>query len=297
MLDVRRMQVLRAVVTSGSVSAAATNLGYTPSAISQQLSALEREAGISLLEKVGRGVRATPAGMLLSERAGMLSELLHTTETELADLRAGRTGLLRVRFFQSASVALIPPAVAKFRAERPEVQLDLRMVEQGALDQVTGGEADVVVLVVGRDVPGARGVRMLHLVDEPYRVVLPRGHPLCDEEPVDLAQLSGESWIHGGLAPGPCTESLTDAFASAGFAPAVAVEADSPQAAQGFVAAGLGVSLLPRLGLDIVHPGVVVRTVRNPEPVRRIYVGVREAVADQPATRALLTALFDSAGT
>lgn len=290
------MQVLRAVVTTGSVSAAATNLGYTPSAISQQVSALEREAGIPLLEKVGRGVRATPAGMLLSERAGTLSELLNTTETELADLRAGRTGLLRVRFFQSASVALIPPAVAKFRAERPEVQLDLRMVEEGALDQVADGEADVVVLVVGHDVPGARGVRMLHLVDEPYHAVLPQGHPLCDEEPVDLAQLSGESWIHGGLAPGPCTESLSEAFASAGFTPAVAVDADSPQSAQGFVAAGLGVALLPRLGFDIVHPGVVVRTVRNPEPVRRLYVGVREAIADQPATRSLITALFDSAG-
>lgn len=290
------MQVLRAVVTSGSLSAAATNLGYTPSAISQQVSTLEREAGTPLLEKVGRGVRATPAGALLAERAGALSELLSTTENELADIRAGRTGRLRVRFFQTASVALIPPAVAKFRAERPEVQLDLRMVEHGVLDEVSRGDADIAVLVIGREVPGARGVRMLHLVDEPYHVVLPQGHPLAGEEHVELARLSGESWIHGGLAPGPCMESLTDAFGAAGFAPTVAFDADSPYAAQGFVAAGMGVALLPRLGLDVVHPGVVVRSVRNPEPVRRIYVGVREAVADQPATRALLTAMFDSAG-
>lgn len=290
------MQVLRAVVTTGSVSAAATNLGYTPSAISQQVSALEREAGTPLLEKVGRGVHPTPAGNLLAERAAALSELLNTTETELADIRAGRTGLLRLRFFQSASVALVPPAVAKFRAECPDVQLELRMVEQRVLDEVASGEADVAVLVVGREVPAARGVRMVHLVDEPYRVVLPRGHPLCAEESVDLAQLAGESWIHGGLLPGPCTESLNDAFASAGFTPNVAVEADSPAAAQGFVAAGIGVAFLPLLGLDLVHPGVVVRPVRRPEPVRRLYIGVREAVADQPATRTLLAALFESAG-
>lgn len=290
------MQVLRAVVTSGSVSAAATNLGYTPSAISQQLSTLEREAGIPLLEKSGRGLRPTPAGSLLSDKAAALSELLSQTETELADLRAGRTGLLRLRFFQSASVALIPPAVAKFRTERPDVQLDMQMVEHGVLEQVRDGEADLVVIVVGNEVPQPRGVRMLHLVDEPYQLVLPQGHPLCEQECLDLAQLSGEPWIHGGLVSGPCSESLDDAFASAGFNPTVAVDADTPQAAQGFVAAGFGVSLLPRLGLDVVHPGVVVRTVRNPEPIRRLYVGVREAVADQPATQALLTALFDAAG-
>ncbi|MBA8822683.1 DNA-binding transcriptional LysR family regulator [Saccharopolyspora lacisalsi] len=178
MLDVRRMQVLRAVVTSGSLSAAATNLGYTPSAISQQISALEREAGTSLLEKVGRGVHPTPAGNLLADRAAALSDLLGTAEAELADIRSGRTGLLRLRFFQSASVALVPPAVAKFRAAHPEVRLDLRMVERKVLDEVAGGEADIAVLVVGREVPVMHGVRVIHLVDEPYRVVLPRETPV-----------------------------------------------------------------------------------------------------------------------
>ena len=288
------MQVLRAVVTSGSVSAAADNLGYTPSAISQQLSTLEREAKTPLLEKAGRGVRPTPAGTLLAERAGAIAELLTTTEADLADLRAGRTGLLRLRFFQSASVSLIPPAMAKFRADRPDVSLDLRMVEERPLDELAKGDADVAVIVVGREVPAVRGVRMVHLADDPYRVVLPKGHPLAGEECVSLAELSSESWIHGGLVPGPCAESLDAAFASAGFTPHVALEADSPYAAQGFVAAGLGVALLPRLGLDVVHPGVVVRVLQRPEPLRRLYVGVREAVADQPATRTMLSALLDA---
>jgi DNA-binding transcriptional LysR family regulator len=104
MLDVRRMQVLRAVVTSGSVSAAATNLGYTPSAISQQIAALEKEAGVALLERSGRGVRPTAAGVLLTEHAGLIGTRLAEAETALADLRAGVTGRVAVRYFSSAAI-------------------------------------------------------------------------------------------------------------------------------------------------------------------------------------------------
>ncbi|QUH05068.1 LysR family transcriptional regulator [Saccharopolyspora erythraea] len=296
MLDTRRMQVLRAVVTSGSVSAAASNLGYTPSAISQQLSALEREAGIALLEKAGRGVRPTPAGTLLAERAADLAELLGRTEIELADLRAGRTGLLRVRFFHTASVALIPPAVAKFRAERPEVRLDLKMVDDdGGLGEVASGAADVAVIVVGREAPEVRGVRVLELVSEPYHVVLPKGHPMCAEERIDLARLQDEEWVDTVMnSTGPCAESLDDAFASAGFKPKIALYTDGGYSAQGFVAAGLGIALLPRFALDVVHPEVVVRSVGRPEPVRKVYVAVREAVAEQPTTRTMLAALADA---
>nr|WP_258175423.1 LysR family transcriptional regulator [Actinopolyspora mortivallis] len=295
MLDVRRMQVLRAVINSGSVSAAANNLGYTPSAISQQLTTLEREAGLPLLEKAGRGLRPTAAGTMLAERAGRLSELISETEAELSELRAGRIGVLRVRFFHSAGVALIPPAVAEFREQCPDVQLDLSMCEQGLLDQLVEGSADVAVLVTGRDVPVTRGIRMVHLVDDPYRIVLPRGHPLGAEQAVDLGWLSGESWIQESLTHGPCAEPLRDAFAAAGFTPNLALEADNSHSSQGFVAAGVGVSLIPRLGLDPVHPNVVIRPARNPEPVRRIHVAVRESVAQLPSTEILLRALSHAA--
>ncbi|NYH78476.1 DNA-binding transcriptional LysR family regulator [Actinopolyspora biskrensis] len=296
MLDVRRMQVLRAVVNSGSVSAAADNLGYTPSAISQQLGVLEREAGLPLFEKAGRGLRPTEAGTMLAERAGKLSEILTETEAELAERRAGRTGVLRVRFFQSASVALIPPAVAGFRARCPDVRLDLGMREDGLLEQLVEGAVDVGVFVVGREVPSLNGVRVTHLVDDPYRLVLPEGHPLCAEDPVDLGRLAEESWVQESLTEGPCAESLQDAFAAAGITPNVTLEPDSPQSAQGFVAAGLGVSLIPRLGLDPIHPNVAVRSLRKPEPVRRIHVAVRESVARLSSTRILLDALSEAAG-
>src|SRR4051812_19474935 len=119
MLDVRRMQVLRAVVTSGSITAAAANLGYTPSAVSQQVAALERQAGIPLLERVGRGVRPTAAGALLTEHAAIIGRHVADAELAIADLRAGRTGRLAVRYFATAGDTLIPPALAALRREHP----------------------------------------------------------------------------------------------------------------------------------------------------------------------------------
>ncbi|RRO13257.1 LysR family transcriptional regulator [Saccharopolyspora rhizosphaerae] len=290
------MQVLRAVVTSGSVSAAASYLGYTPSAISQQLATLEKEAGTPLLEKAGRGLRPTPAGVLLSERAGRISELLNETEAELADIRAGRTGLLRLRFFTTAGVGLIPPAVAKFRAEHPEVQLALAQQEVDLLDDVAAGEADLAVIVVGEEVPQRRGVRLVHLADDPFRLALPKSHPQAEHDSVDMAKLADEAWINSATdREDICARLLRDAYASAGFAPHVALETDSTYSAQGFVAAGLGIALIPHLGLDVVHPGVEVRAVTNPEPKRRIYVAVREAVCELPATRSLMDCLAETA--
>jgi DNA-binding transcriptional LysR family regulator len=292
MIDVRRMLVLRAVVSSGSASAAAANLGCTPSAISQQLSALEKEAGTPLLEKVGRGLRPTSAGSLLAERAGEIAELVSATEVELADICAGRTGLLRVRFFHTASVGLIPPAVARFRATHPDVRLDLRMQEAELFDDVAAGECDLAVIVVGETLPERRDVRLVHLADDPYRVVLPESHPAVAQERVELARLSGEPWINSAVTSGDiCSVLLRDAYASAGFSPHVVLETDDSYSTQSFVVAGAGIALLPQLGLDVVHPGVRIRPLSNPEPVRHIYAAVRETVADQPAACAFVDAL------
>ncbi|SFS42762.1 LysR family transcriptional regulator [Saccharopolyspora flava] len=296
MLDVRRMQVLRAVVTSGSVSAAASNLGFTPSAISQQLATLEKEAGTPLLEKAGRGLRPTPAGTLLAERAGRIADLLGETEAELADIRAGRTGLLRLRFFTTAAVGLIPQAVAKFRAEHPEVQLDLQLQEEGLLDDVAAGESDLAVVVLGASVPELRGVRFVHLADDPYRLVLPASHPQADQASVDMAKLAHDSWVNSAVTDGGiCSRLLEDAYASAGFTPRVVVETDSTYSAQSFVAAGMGIALVPRLGLEVVHPGVEICEITKPAPTRRLHLAVREAVADLPATRSLQDCLHEVA--
>ncbi|WOX09229.1 LysR family transcriptional regulator [Streptomyces sp. N50] len=299
MLDVRRMQVLRAVVGSGSVTAAAARLGYTPSAVSQQVGALEKEAGTALLERVGRGVRPTAAGLLLTEYADAIGRQVAEAETALADLVAGRTGRLAVRYFATAGAALVAPAVARLRAEHPGVQLELKLTDpEDPLPEVTEGRADVALVVGASGVSGVskayEGVRLVKLLDDPYLAVLPKGHRLAARRSVQLAELAEEPWV-GSEWPGPCLDAQLDACGAAGFRPRFAVQSEDYVTAQGFVAAGLGVTLIPRLGLGSRHPDVVVRVVRDPEPVRTIHAAVRETAPPQPALQAFLRALRDAA--
>lgn len=291
MLDARRMQVLRAVISSGSVTAAAAHLGYTPSAVSQQIAVLERQAGVPLLERTGRGVRATAAGRLLSEHAEIVARQLAAAETALADLRAGRTGHLAVRYFTSAGAALVAPALARLRRRHPEVRIDLGLIDDPAesLAEVAAGRADVAV-VVGEPGRPRAGVRAVRLPDDAFAAVLPIGHPLAGRRSLALAELAGEPWV-ASERPGPCLDPLLDACAAAGFTPDFGVRSEDHMTAQGFVAAGLGVGVLPRLGLVNRHPDVVVRPVTGPEPVRSVHALTREAAEGRPALAALLTEL------
>ncbi|SHN29914.1 LysR family transcriptional regulator [Actinacidiphila paucisporea] len=294
MLDVRRLNLLRAVVTSGSITAAARNLGYSPSAVSQQITLLEKEAGISLLERIGRGVRPTAAGRLLAGHAGIISHNLAEAETALADLRAGRTGRLAIRYMSSIGPTVVAPALSRLRKEHPGLRIDLRLIDpEDPLSVADENRADLTIMVgSGRSVP--QGVHLVHLLDDAYRAVLPSGHPLAAQRTVDLAELAGEAWV-GSEAPGPCLVPITDACAAAGFSPNFAASSEDYATAQAFVAAGLGVCLIPRTGLGNRHPGVAVRRVRRPEPVRTIYAAVPETTLEQPALRALLEALKDAA--
>ncbi|MFG2571748.1 LysR family transcriptional regulator [Streptomyces sp. NPDC048481] len=288
MLDVRRMQVLRAVVASGSVTGAAAALGYTPSAVSQQIAALEKEAGAELLERVGRGVRPTAAGLLLTEHADAVGRQLAEAEAALADLLAGRSGRLSVRYFATAGAGLVAPAVARLRELHPGVRLELRVsAPQDAFAEVREGRADLALVVRG---DGAAGVRLVPLLDDPYLAVLPRGHRLAGRRSVRLAELAEEDFV-GSEWPGPCLDAQLDACAAVGFRPRFVVESEDYMTAQGFVAAGLGVSLVPRLGLGSRHPGVVVREVRDPVPVRTVQAVVRETAPAQPALEAFVAAL------
>ncbi|MFI5961544.1 LysR family transcriptional regulator [Streptomyces asoensis] len=295
MIDVRRMQVLRAVVGTGSVTGAAAALGYTPSAVSQQIAALEKEAGAALLERVGRGVRPTAAGLLLTGYADAIGRQVAEAEAALADLLAGRTGQLAVRYFATAGAALVAPAVARLREAHPGVRVDLRLTAdpQDPSAEVREGRADLALLV-GSAEPRGDGVRLTRLLDDPYLAVLPRGHRLAGRRSVRLAELAEEPFV-GSEWPGPCLDAQLDACAAAGFRPGFAVQSEDYMTAQGFVAAGLGVSLVPRLGLGSRHPGVVVREVRDPVPVRVIQAVTRATAPAQPALDAFVDALEQAA--
>lgn len=295
MLDVRRMQMLRAVVTSGSVTAAAADLGYTPSAVSQQVAALERQVGTALLERVGRGVRPTEAGRLLTEHAAVISRDIAEAETALADLKAGRTGRIGVRYFATAGATVVAPALARFRRDHPGMRVELALSDpDDPFADLRRGSADLVLAVRPRQDDGV-DLRFEHLVDDPYRVVLPRGHRLAAKRVVDLAELADEPWVGNEWPAGPCLQLVLDACAAAGFTPGFVVDSEDYATAQGFVAAGLGISLMPVMGIGSRHPGVVVRKVRGPEPVRAVHAAVRRSHPAGPALNGLLRALREAA--
>ncbi|MDT0270748.1 LysR substrate-binding domain-containing protein [Streptomyces sp. DSM 44915] len=224
---------------------------------------------------------------------GWRSRLLPT----LADLTAGRTGQLAVRYFATAGATLVAPALARLRAAHPGVRADLQLADPAdPLREIRRGQAHLAVLVHPPTRPPDPGVRLVHLLDDPYAAVLPAGHPLAETERVELGALATEPWV-GSEPPGPCLQPVIDSCAAAGFSPDFVVQSEDYATAQGFVAAGLGIGLMPRLGLRTPHPGVVIRPVHNPEPIRTISAAVRDPTPDQPPLRTLLHALHTTATT
>src|SRR5690606_6891288 len=127
MLDVHRLHVFRAVIANGSIQAAAANLGYTPSAVSQHVAALQRETGLMLVSRVGRGIEPTRAGLALAERIDGLLDQLGDLESLVADLRAGRTGSLSIAYFASVGSAWMPQVVRRLSRDFPDIRLNLRL--------------------------------------------------------------------------------------------------------------------------------------------------------------------------
>jgi DNA-binding transcriptional LysR family regulator len=299
MLDARRLQVLKAVVDAGSITAAAASLGYTPSAVSQSISALEREAKTPLFEKAGRGIRPTQAGLVLAEHAGAVAHQLLDAERALETLRAGEAGRLRIAAFATAGAALVPRALAAFREGHPGVELDLAIAEtEEALAQLRSGHRDLCVIAENSPVTdeGRDGLTYMHLLDDPYRLVLPLAHPAASARTVPLQDMADESWIATASARCNTLQTVTTACARAGFSPRFAIEADEFATTVGFVAAGLGVALVPMLALSSFPDDVVSRRLRGGGPSRQVYVVTRSARPSHPMIKVLVQALRSSAG-
>ncbi len=293
MLDVHRLRVFRSVVASGSVQAAAANLGYTPSAVSQHLTALQRETGLTLLARAGRGLRPTAAGHALAAEADRVLARLGEAESLIADLRSGRTGALSIAYFASVGAAWMPVVVRRVTTDLPGVRLDLELREHIPDSREERADVQVVVGPTGFD-PGS-GFTAHHLLDDPYVAVLPAGHRLADEEEVDLADLADDRWVDNDFARGWCRANLIEACTAAGFSPVFRVEAHDYPTALAFVGAGIGLTVLPALGAAKLPDGVArVRLVR-PTPIRSIYVVVHDAVEHTPAVQTAVAALREAA--
>lgn len=304
MLSNRLLLVHRTVVEEGTLTAAAALLGYTVSAVSQQLAQLEAEAGTPLFEKAGRGVRPTAAGLLLADHAARILAAVTEAESELADLLAGRTGRLRVVSFYTAGESLLPPAIVAMRSSMPGLHV-LPMVDEtgGALHRLRAGEAELALVVepFGRGEEPVDDLVRVHLLDDEYRVLLHHDHPLARRRVVDLVDLADTDWVVAAGWAGVVgqwnyvREATETACRRAGFSPRIVAEADEFAVTQSFVAAGIGVALAPVLALGAVREQVVVRRIRKPPPPRHIWLASRPAVADQPAVRQMTAALLAAA--
>jgi len=289
-LDVHRLRVFRSVVASGSIHAAAANLGYTPSAVSQHVAALQRETGLTLVSRVGRGIEPTTAGRALAAQVDGVLARLGEVEAVVADLRAHRTGALTMAYFGSVGTAWMPRVVRAVSLLFPRLRLSLVLREE--LPAATEERPDLQV-VVERDgfVPPA-GLRAVHLLEDPYVAVLPRDHRLAAGGPVELVELVGERWIDNDVQRGWCRRNLIEACRAAGFSPLFHVETHDYRTAILFVDAGIGLTVMPRLGARELPPGVVAVPVTCPTPVRSIHVLLHEPAAASPPVLAALTELL-----
>ena len=290
MLNLGRLRVLREVARSGSLAGAADALSYSPSAISQQIAALEREAGAALVERRARGVVLTEAGRTLVEHAEVILAQVEAAQAALADLADLRAGHLRLASFATAAATVLPPALDAFRERHPAVRLSVR---QASPQESVAGLRDgrlALALTVDLEPAPADGVQVVHLFDDPVQLALHRDHPLANAPEIDLGRLAGETWIDVPRATSG-GKVLERACAVAGFEPRVAYESDDYTVIQELVGVGVGLALLPDLALCPPHPSVVLRSLGPDGPRRNVQAATRAPAFRSPAASAMLAVL------
>ena len=267
--------VLREVAALGSFTAAARSLGYTQSAISRQVAALESAAGTTLFDRTARGVRLTDAGEALLLRAGTVLDEVDAARQELAGMAEPATGRLRVGAFPTAVAALVPRAIAEFRRRQPGVRISLR--EGGTptqLKRLYSGSVDVAVIgfLPGGQITRDGRISVENLTDDPLLLAVGQEHPLARRRTVDLDSLAGESWV---AASTDASDTMIGAWQWADWRPRVDLIAKEWTAKLGLVAAGLGVTLVPGLAAAAVRPDVALVRIRSGPASRQVLIATR----------------------
>ncbi|MEJ1107040.1 MULTISPECIES: LysR family transcriptional regulator [unclassified Kribbella] len=294
MIEVRRLRVLRALADHGTVTAAAEVLHLTPSAVSQQLAALESEVGQELLERRGRRVAITSAGRLLLAHTDTILTEVERAEDAMRLHANGANGEVRITAFATAISLLVAPTLARLRDTNPGLDLVIRDAEghQG-ITQLLDGDADIAIAVEHRGSPRPDDQRLIRipLYAEPFVAVLPPTHPAAATDTIELPMLAADDWVMP--SPGnPIRDVVLLACEQAGFQPRVVHQSDDFRAVAALVAAGGGVSLVPRLAVPAL---AVTRPLTEPVPTRRVYAAVRQSRADHPLVTATLAVLTEVA--
>jgi len=298
MFELRHLQVFREVARLGSLSAAAELLAYTQPAVSQQMAALERRAGMPLLERTTRGVRLTDAGEALLRHAEKILAEQTLAERELEAIAGLHGGRVRMAAFPTAGAALVPAAVALFSARYPDVVLSVSEAEpEESVPMLRAGELELAI--VGEAIKRPEGFSDLyagldlhHLLDEPRYALLPADHRLARRKRLRLQDLAHEVRIELArtptrenriyLAPGPETSPEE---------PPIAFRSDDFNVVQGMVAAGAGIAVVPELALTSLRADITTRNLGSSAPMRTIAAATLAGVHRSPATNAMLDLL------
>jgi molybdate transport repressor ModE-like protein len=293
MLDLKRLRVLAEVARRGSFSAAADALYLSQSAVSQQVATLEREGGMSLLERTNGGPKLTDAGRTLVDHGEAAIARLEEAEQEVAAIAGLEGGELRIASFPTASAILLTEALAEFSDSHPNVRLSVTEAEpEQSLPMLHAAEIDLALTFDYTMLPAKndRDVDRELLLTESMYVALPRDHPLAGADRVRLADLADEAWVCG-TRPSSCSQAVVETCRAAGFEPRIAFESDEYPVLQGYVAAGLGYTLLPDLALPTLRSDLVVRPTKPAAPKRRVWAATRVEGARSPATEAMVETL------
>jgi len=296
MLNPQRLRVFHEVATRGSLAAAARALSFSQSAVSQQISALERELGTSLLDRTSAGVRLTEPGRALSRHATAVLSQLREAEREMRAIGAGEAGEVRIGAFTTAAATLVASAISELRRVEPGIRISLRegdpdhllpLVASGELDFALDFEYDLVSFDRGE------GCERLLLCEEPLLIAMPASHPLSRRRRLDASDLRDQDWI-GGTAYA-CNDVLRHVGARAGFEPTIVFESNDYATVQALIAAGVGFALLPALALANLRSDLVAREVACFTARRRTFIARRAGGFWSAASRRVDKALRDAA--
>ncbi|MGW2104125.1 LysR family transcriptional regulator [Streptomyces olivaceoviridis] len=288
MLDSRRLRTFHEVVTTGSFTAAARSLGYTQPAVTQQIRALEREAGVPLFTRKGRRMYVTEAGRTLARHAEEILGRLRDAEQQLQALARLRAGRVRVCAFPSANATLIPETVAGLLADHPAVRVELQEAEPPeSLHRVLSGACDIALSF---SYPGLRPevppeLAEIDLLEDRLVVLLPVGHPLARRRAVRLAELAQARWVAGCSR---CRANLLQICAEEGFEPDVVFTTDDNLALQSLVAAGVGIAVVPSLVLSFLNLRQVTGRLVEPNVFRRVSAYALREHVQLPAAELVL---------
>lgn len=280
MLDPVKLRVLRSVVETGSIRASAEALGYTPSAVSQHLSTLRKDTGVTLVERTGRGITVTAGARLIADSAGTALDALDDVQRLARELANGRTGSLTFAYMTSVAATWVPIIARDVRRAFPDLSLDL--LYRDCSVQEAGSRADVVLADDVTPSFGADWVE-IDLLEEVYSVLVAVGHPLADRDGVHLQELAHLPWVTDDPLDSWWFERIAASCRAAGFSPPVEVNPSDYPAVTGFVATGDYVSVQPSLIAADGRPDIVAVPLLQPAPTRRVQMRVRREATSNPA--------------